>query len=49
MYTYLFLTRFKITTEKQSGIISGHQLAENGEIIWNRELPKTCLLSPLVF
>ncbi|RWS30647.1 serine/threonine-protein kinase TBK1-like protein [Leptotrombidium deliense] len=41
-------TMFKITTEKQSGIISGTQHSENGEIEWSRELPKTCLLSPAV-
>ncbi|RWS01689.1 serine/threonine-protein kinase TBK1-like protein [Dinothrombium tinctorium] len=39
-------TMFKITTEKQSGIISGIQHSENGEIEWSRTLPKTCLLSP---
>ena len=38
-------TMFKITTEKQSGIISGVQHAENGEIEWSKMLPKACLLS----
>lgn len=39
-------TMYKITTEKASGIISGIQHSENGEIEWSRNLPKTCLLSP---
>ncbi|CAK9251931.1 unnamed protein product, partial [Sphagnum jensenii] len=38
-------TMFKITTEKASGIISGTQHSENGDIEWSRTLPKTCLLS----
>ena len=37
---------YKITTEKMSGMISGIQHSENGEIEWSRDLPKTCLLSP---
>jgi TANK-binding kinase 1 len=36
----------KITTEKQKGIISGIQHSDNGDIEWNANLPKTCLLSP---
>lgn len=36
---------YKITTEKQSGIISGVQHAENGDIEWSKMLPKACLLS----
>ncbi|XP_015791606.1 serine/threonine-protein kinase TBK1 [Tetranychus urticae] len=39
-------TMFKITTEKASGIISGCQHTDNGEIVWSRNLPQTCLLSP---
>lgn len=39
-------TMYKITTEKATGIISGIQHSENGEIEWSRSLPKTCLLSP---
>lgn len=34
-------TMFKITTEKQSGIISGVQHTENGEIEWSKMLPKS--------
>lgn len=36
----------RITTEKQQGIISGIQHSEKGDIEWNANLPKTCLLSP---
>lgn len=36
----------RITTEKQQGIISGIQHSDNGDIEWNANLPKTCLLSP---
>lgn len=36
----------RITTEKQQGIISGIQHSDNGDIEWNSNLPKTCLLSP---
>lgn len=36
----------KITTTKQSGILSGVQETVNGPIIWSEELPKTCHLSP---
>lgn len=39
-------TMYKITTEKATGIISGIQHSENGEIEWSKTLPKTCLLSP---
>lgn len=35
----------RITTEKQQGIISGIQHSDNGDIEWNANLPKTCLLS----
>nr|CAB3266853.1 IKK-epsilon IkappaB kinase [Phallusia mammillata] len=35
----------KITTEKPSGVISGVQHSELGNIEWSRELPKTCRLS----
>lgn len=35
----------RITTEKQQGIISGIQHSDNGDIEWNSNLPKTCLLS----
>lgn len=36
----------RITTEKKQGIISGIQHSENGDIEWNANLPKTCLLNP---
>ena len=39
-------TMYKITTEKATGIISGIQHSENGQIEWSKSLPKTCLLSP---
>ncbi|XP_054168825.1 serine/threonine-protein kinase TBK1-like [Oppia nitens] len=38
-------TMYKITTGKSSGIISGVQNTENGEIEWSRTLPKSCLLT----
>ncbi|XP_006825370.2 serine/threonine-protein kinase TBK1-like [Saccoglossus kowalevskii] len=38
-------TMFFITTEKASGVISGIQKDDGGEIIWSRELPKTTQLS----
>ncbi|KAI7693198.1 hypothetical protein SSS_06281 [Sarcoptes scabiei] len=41
-------TMYKITTEKASGIISGTQTSENGEIKWSRNLPESCLLSTSV-
>ncbi|OTF72482.1 serine/threonine-protein kinase TBK1-like protein, partial [Euroglyphus maynei] len=41
-------TMYRITTEKASGIISGTQTSENGEIKWSRNLPESCLLSPSV-
>ena len=37
--------RFMITTEKESGVISGLQHSENGPIEWNRDLPRHCKLS----
>lgn len=40
------LMMHRITTEKQSGIISGIQHSENGEVEWSSNLPKTCLLCP---
>ncbi|CAK8681356.1 unnamed protein product [Clavelina lepadiformis] len=36
---------YKITTEKPSGVISGVQSTERGNIEWSQELPKTCRLS----
>uniref|UniRef100_A0A2R5L7V1 Putative tank binding protein kinase tbk1 n=1 Tax=Ornithodoros turicata TaxID=34597 RepID=A0A2R5L7V1_9ACAR len=38
-------TMYFITTKKESGVISGVQGIDNGDIEWSRELPKTCLLS----
>nr|CAG4643750.1 EOG090X01SN [Lepidurus arcticus] len=38
-------TMYFITAKKASGVISGVQTSENGEIKWNRELPDSCLLS----
>ncbi|KAJ8302292.1 hypothetical protein KUTeg_021279 [Tegillarca granosa] len=38
-------TMFKITSEKESGVISGIQSEENGPIKWSKELPKSCMLS----
>ncbi|XP_076350603.1 serine/threonine-protein kinase TBK1-like isoform X2 [Tachypleus tridentatus] len=38
-------TMYYITSEKASGVISGAQHSENGPIEWNRDLPKSCLLS----
>nr|CAG4650767.1 EOG090X01SN [Simocephalus serrulatus] len=38
-------TMYYITAKKVSGVISGVQNSENGEIIWSRELPDSCLLS----
>nr|CAG4641488.1 EOG090X01SN [Eurycercus lamellatus] len=38
-------TMYYITAKKASGVISGVQTTENGEITWSRELTDTCLLS----
>ena len=38
-------TMYYITAKKSSGVISGVQTSENGEILWSRELAETCLLS----
>ncbi|KAK2717045.1 serine/threonine-protein kinase TBK1-like isoform X2 [Artemia franciscana] len=38
-------TMYYITAKKASGVISGVQVSENGEIKWSKELPDTCLLS----
>lgn len=38
-------TMYKITTEKESGVISGVQYETNGPIEWSRTLPETCCLS----
>lgn len=38
-------TMFYIITKKASGVISGVQTSENGQIDWNRELPHNCQLS----
>lgn len=39
---------YYITAKKASGVISGVQTSENGEIVWSRELTDTCLLSVYV-
>lgn len=36
---------YYIVTKKESGVISGSQTAENGDIEWKRELPSTIQLS----
>lgn len=41
-------TMYMITTHKASGVISGVQKTENGEIEWRTDLPRTCLLSPFL-
>uniref|UniRef100_K1RCR0 Inhibitor of nuclear factor kappa-B kinase subunit epsilon n=1 Tax=Magallana gigas TaxID=29159 RepID=K1RCR0_MAGGI len=38
-------TMHYITTEKKSGVISGKQRSEGGDIEWSTELPRTCSLS----
>lgn len=38
-------TMFYITTKKATGVISGIQLRENGNIEWSRDLPSNCRLS----
>ncbi|XP_070558300.1 serine/threonine-protein kinase TBK1-like isoform X2 [Ptychodera flava] len=38
-------TMYYITTQKASGVISGVQKDESGDIIWSKELPKTTQLS----
>ena len=35
--------------KKDHGVIAGEQKSRNGEIIWSKELPKTCRLSKYVF
>ena len=42
-------TMYYITAKKASGVISGVQTSENGEIHWSRELCDTCLLSVWVW
>lgn len=42
-------TRHYITTEKKSGVISGKQRSEGGDIEWSTELPRTCSLSAYVW
>lgn len=38
-------TMYYITTKKASGVISGSQTSENGQIEWSRDLPHSCQLS----
>lgn len=38
-------TMHLITTKKTSGVISGTQTSENGQIEWSRQLPPHCQLS----
>lgn len=38
-------TMYYITTKKASGVISGTQTSENGEIDWCSDLPNNCQLS----
>ena len=40
--------RYKITTEKESGVISGVQVMDGGMIQWKRDLPSNCRLSQWV-
>lgn len=36
---------YLITTKKASGVISGMQTSENGQIEWSRQMPPHCQLS----
>lgn len=38
-------TMYYITTKKASGVISGLQTSENGQIEWSKDLPHNCQLS----
>lgn len=38
-------TMYYITTQKASGVISGSQTSENGQIEWSKDLPHNCQLS----
>ena len=38
-------TMHYITTQKESGIISGVQTSEDGQIEWSKTLPDSCQLS----
>lgn len=38
-------TMYLITTKKASGVISGMQTSENGQIEWSRQMPPHCQLS----
>lgn len=38
-------TMYLITTKKASGVISGTQTSENGQIEWSKQLPPHCQLS----
>lgn len=38
-------TMYYITTKKASGVISGSQTSENGQIEWSKDLPHNCQLS----
>ena len=35
--------------KKDHGVIAGEQKSRNGEIIWSKQLPKTCRLSKYVY
>jgi TANK-binding kinase 1 len=39
-------TMHVITTKKASGVISGIQVTEDGQIEWRKTLPDSCQLSP---
>ncbi|XP_018562814.1 inhibitor of nuclear factor kappa-B kinase subunit epsilon-like [Anoplophora glabripennis] len=41
-------TMHYITTKKESGVLSGIQIRENGPITWSRTLPDTCFLSDVL-
>lgn len=38
-------TMFQMISHKDPGVISGEQTSATGDIIWSKELPKTCRLS----
>ena len=51
MYAWMIeivICRYKITTEKASGVLSGVQETPDGMIKWSRQLPDTCQLSQWV-
>ena len=45
LFTFRWFDRHRIISKKKTGYISGIQRTKDGDVQWDKELPRTCNLS----